>query len=169
MTFINSTFLGWALPFLCCFITSVSQGTRSFQCKLCSSQPLAIYFQSVQGVSASESGVRNLPLIISMSITSPYSKPSFLIAYNSSFCHHLRRPSHHIRPLRTILDTRSHSNVCRGWPTLYFRCGIYSLSLDWLPDFCRYRTWDQLPNADYGWTSTCERRRRCDSDGYTYV
>lgn len=36
---------------------------------------LPIYFQSVQGVSASNSGIRNLPLIISMSTFPPHISP----------------------------------------------------------------------------------------------
>jgi hypothetical protein len=41
--------------------------TYNVQGKVCSLNPLAIYFQSVQGVSALASVVRNLPLILSMS------------------------------------------------------------------------------------------------------
>lgn len=40
---------------------------------------LPIYFQSVQSVSAAQSGIRNLPLIIMMSLSSPQSIFSFLL------------------------------------------------------------------------------------------
>jgi hypothetical protein len=133
-------------------------------------KPLAIYFQSVQGVSASESGVRNLPLILYMSkLFHTTADPLFLTVHNSSFHYLFRWSPHCIWPLRTILDPGSSYYIRWGRTPVHFRRWISIISLDRLPGACRQRTWYLFPDSDCGWTGTCTTRGRRDRDSDTHV
>ena len=129
----------------------------------------AIYFQSVQGVSASESGVRNLPLILSMSLFFYLTLHLFLTAHNSSFYRHLGWCSYCNWPLRSVLDPWGSHHLHRWRAPLHSGRWISIFSLDRLPSSCRHRTWYLLPDPGYGWTSTCKRCRCGYRDGNTYV
>lgn len=154
MHLLNADILAWVVRSLCCYTTFVSQMyTVNVQTALM--DLLAIYFQSVQGVSASESGIRNLPLILSMSksfsITNlPSSNNSI-----STFHHSFRRSAHGVWPLCPVLDLGSSHIIRRCRLALHFRRGFSIFSLDWLSDPFRHRTWAVFPGAHHSWPSTC--------------
>jgi hypothetical protein len=140
------------------------------RCRLYSLKPPAIYFQSVQGASASESGVRNLPLILSMSkFFHATVDPRFLTIHNSSFYYLFWWSAHCIRPLRSILDTWSSCYFRWWWTPVHFRHWISIISLDRLSGACWNRTWYLFPDSDYGWTSTCTSRGRRHSYSNSHV
>jgi hypothetical protein len=128
---------------------------------------LPIYFQAVLGVSAVESGIRNLALIIgvskscSRSLTITGSQANIL---NSNLHHHIRWLDHSIRLLHAIRRIGLMSGHRRLWTDLYLRPELFLGSLDRLPGFDRHGSWDVLPDTCHGWSSDVCSGRCPDND-----
>ena len=111
---------------------------------------LPIYFQSVDGVSASESGIRNIPLILALCTFCTISTPFSSTANASSYLYHTIRWTHHrLWHLCPISVGRICSGYHRSRPYLHARYRLPVLTLDWLSGVSRDRHWPVDPSTHY--------------------
>ena len=116
---------------------------------------IPIYFQAVRNTSATESGIRNLALIIADSMFPSSVAPPSRIRTHSSFLlsidgHHLWHRYHTLRLLCPLRHNRRRHHHNRLRLAIHLHHDILQRRLDRLPDPCRLGDWVLLPGSNHG-------------------
>jgi hypothetical protein len=112
---------------------------------------LPIYFQAIHGVSAEESGIQNLPMIVAVCESIFQSGTWYLdrIAdFPSTLNCHFGWPHIDLRPLRTHPGYRERYGHGWHWLALHASDRFTLFSVDRLPSLSRVRNGTDFPNSD---------------------